>query len=224
MSRRAKRTRKRKGRFMQIAPIGALAATLATLTTSVTSQQQINAGAAAQPGNRMVGAGQEKHDAAKVNASERGDINTPAGQQVAQASSGANPAMAGQSSNSDRTEPIIEHKLFDYLAEVEKSGGGAFTDPSALFGSAVQSLEGTMQQVQKALGQANVPADAEKAAMQDPGKAAPPGKESDDGPAKNAEQLLERSISVMWAAANLEVVTSSVTAVTSSTSTLIKQQ
>ena len=43
-------------------------------------------------------------------------------------------------------------------------------------------------------------------------------------PAKNAEQLLERSISVMWAAANLEVVTSSVTAVTSSTSTLIKQQ
>ncbi|TIX62311.1 MAG: hypothetical protein E5V33_15555 [Mesorhizobium sp.] len=56
------------------------------------------------------------------------------------------------------------------------------------------------------------------------GKAAPSGKEGENAPAKNAEQLLERSISVMWAAANLEVVTSSVTAVTSSTSTLIKQQ
>ncbi|KUM28952.1 hypothetical protein AU467_01505 [Mesorhizobium loti] len=210
---------------MQIAPIGALEATLANMTTSLASQQQITAGATAQPGNRMVGAGREKHDAAKVNVPQRGDVTTPAGQQVAQASSGASPAMAGQSSGSDKTEPIVEHKLFDYLAEVEKSGGGTFTDPSALFGSAVQSLEGTMQQVQKALGQANVPANAEKAAMQDgAGKTASSGKESGDSPAKNAEQLLERSISVMWAAANLEVVTSSVTAVTSSTSTLIKQQ
>ncbi|TIU79938.1 MAG: hypothetical protein E5W13_05340 [Mesorhizobium sp.] len=133
--------------------------------------------------------------------------------------------MAGQSSKLERTEPVAEHKLFDYLAEVEKAGGGAFEDPSALFGSAVQSLEGTMQQVQKALGQANAPANAETAAMQDgAGKNAPSAKEGENATAKNAEQLLERSISVMWAAANLEVVTSSVTAVTSSTSTLIKQQ
>ncbi|WP_292628287.1 hypothetical protein, partial [Mesorhizobium sp.] len=98
------------------------------------------------------------------------------------------------------------------------------TDPSALFGSAVQSLEGTMQQVQKALGQANAPVNAETATMQGAGKTAPSGKEGENATEKNAEQLLERSISVMWAAANLEVVTSSVTAVTSSTSTLIKQQ
>ncbi|RUV31529.1 MULTISPECIES: hypothetical protein [unclassified Mesorhizobium] len=210
---------------MQIAPIGALEATLANLTTSIASQQQITAGTAAQPGNRMVGANQEKHDAAKVTMPERGDVATRAGQQVAQASSGASPAMAGQSSKLERTEPVAEHKLFDYLAEVEKAGGGAFEDPSALFGSAVQSLEGTMQQVQKAIGQANVPANAETAAMQDgAGKAAPSAKEGENATAKNAEQLLERSISVMWAAANLEVVTSSVTAVTSSASTLIKQQ
>ncbi|RWB36394.1 hypothetical protein [Mesorhizobium sp.] len=210
---------------MQIAPIGALEATLANLTTSIASQQQITAGTAAQPGNRMVGANQEKHDAAKVTMPERGDVATRAGQQVAQASSGASPAMAGQSSKLERTEPVAEHKLFDYLAEVEKAGGGAFEDPSALFGSAVQSLEGTMQQVQKALGQANAPANAETAAMQDgAGKTAPSAKEAENATAKNAEQLLERSISVMWAAANLEVVTSSVTAVTSSTSTLIKQQ
>ncbi|RWK62273.1 hypothetical protein [Mesorhizobium sp.] len=215
---------------MQIAPIGALEATLANLTTSIASQQQITTGTAAQPGNRMVGANQEKHDAAKVTMPERGDVATRAGQQVAQASSGANPAMAGQSSKLERTEPVAEHKLFDYLAEVEKAGGGAFTDPSALFGSAVQSLEGTMQQVQKALGQANAPVNAETAAMHDgagktalPAKA-PSGREGENVSAKNAEQLLERSISVMWAAANLEVVTSSVTAVTSSTSTLIKQQ
>lgn len=210
---------------MQIAPIGALEATLANLTTSIASQQQITTGTAAQPGNRMVGANQEKHDAAKVTMPERGDAATRAGQQVAQASSGANPAMAGQSSKLERTEPVVEHKLFDYLAEVEKSGGGAFKDTSALFGSAVQSLEGTMQQVQKALGQANAPMDAETATMQETaGKTASSGKEGENAIAKNAEQLLERSISVMWAAANLEVVTSSVTAVTSSTSTLIKQQ
>ncbi|MGX9147815.1 hypothetical protein [Mesorhizobium sp. 128a] len=210
---------------MQIAPIGALEATLANLTTSISSQQQITAGAAAQPGNRMVGAKQEKHDAAKVNTPERGDVATRAGQQVAQASSGANPAMAGQSSKPERTEPIVERQLFDYLAEAEKTGGGALTDPSALFGSAVQSLEGTMQQVQKALGRANAPVNADAATVQDAaGKAAPSGKEGENSPEKNAAQLLERSISVMWAAANLEVVTSSVTAVTSSTSTLIKQQ
>ncbi|BCH17947.1 hypothetical protein [Mesorhizobium sp. L-2-11] len=210
---------------MQIAPIGALEATLANLTTSIASQQQITAGSTAQPGNRMVGANQEKHDAAKVAMPERGDVAARAGQQVAQASSGANPAMAGQSSKLEKTEPIAEHKLFDYLAEVEKAGGGALTDPSALFGSAVQSLEGTMQQVQKALGQTNAPVNAETATIQDgAGKTAPSGKEDENATAKNAEQLLERSISVMWAAANLEVVTSSVTAVTSSTSTLIKQQ
>ncbi|MER8375505.1 hypothetical protein NKH19_12905 [Mesorhizobium sp. M1338] len=210
---------------MQIAPIGALEATLANLTTSISAQQQITAGAAAQPGNRMVGAKQEKHDAAKLNTPERSDVATRSGQQVAQASSGANPAMAGQSSKPERTEPIVERQLFDYLAEAEKAGGGAFTDPSALFGSAVRSLDGIMQQVQKALGQANAPANAETAATQDAaGKPAPSGKEAENSPAKNAEQLLERSISVMWAAANLEVVTSSVTAVTSSTSTLIKQQ
>lgn len=210
---------------MQIAPIGALEATLANLTTSIASQQQITAGTTAQPGNRMVGANQEKHDAAKIGMPERGDATARAGQQVAQASSGANPAMAGQSSKLEKTEPVAEHKLFDYLAAVEKAGGGALTDPSALFGSAVQSLEGTMQQVQKALGQANAPVNAETATMQDgAGKTAPSGKEDENATAKNAEQLLERSISVMWAAANLEVVTSSVTAVTSSTSTLIKQQ
>ncbi|CAN7720584.1 hypothetical protein LJR234_006282 [Mesorhizobium amorphae] len=208
---------------MQIAPIGALEATLANLTTSISSQQQMTAGAAAQPGNRMLGAKQEKHDAAKVNTPERNDGATRAGQQVAQASSNANPAMAGQFSYSERTEPIVEHKLFDYLAEVEKAGGGMFTDPSALFGSAVHSLEETMQQVQKALGQANAPVNAETAATQNAANKTS-GKDGEDAPAKNAEQLLERSISVMWAAANLEVVTSSVTAVTSSTSTLIKQQ
>jgi hypothetical protein len=210
---------------MQIAPIGALEATLANLTTSIASQQQITAGTAAQPGNRMVGANQEKHDAGKIAMPERSDVAARAGQQVAQASSGANPAMAGQSSKLEKTEPIAEHKLFDYLAAAEKAGGGVLTDPSALFGSAVQSLEGTMQQVQKALGQANAPVNSETATMQDAaGKTAPSGKEGENATARNAEQLLERSISVMWAAANLEVVTSSVTAVTSSTSTLIKQQ
>jgi hypothetical protein len=211
---------------MQIAPIGALEATFANLTTSLASQQQIAAGAAAQPGNRMVGASQEKHEASKANMPERADVATRAGQQVAQASPNANSATAAQSSGSQKAEPIVERKLFDYLAEVEKAGGGMISNPSALFGSAVQSLEGTMQKVQDALGKANMPAKTEADAAQDSaaGNVAAPGTDAENSPAKNAEQLLERSISVMWAAANLEVVTSSVTAVTSSTSTLIKQQ
>jgi len=211
---------------MQIAPIGALEATLANLTTSLASQQQIAVGAAAQPGNRMVGAQQEKHDASKASMPERTDVATRAGQQVAQASPNANLATGAQSSGSQKAEPIVERKLFDYLAEVEKAGGGMISNPSALFGSAVQSLEGTMQRVQEALGKANMPTKGEADAVKDgaAGNTAAPATDAENSPAKNAEQLLERSISVMWAAANLEVVTSSVTAVTSSTSTLIKQQ
>jgi hypothetical protein len=216
---------------MQIAPVGALEVALANLTTSMATQQQIAAGAAAQPGNRMAGAAQEKQAASKSKSPERSQAASPAAEQAAQSASGAQSAKAGQSTKAEPTQPIVERQLFDYLTEVEKSGGGPFTDPSALFGSAVHSLEGTMQKVQKALGDARPPAgEADVAAGQD-AAAISPDKASDasaenapDTRAKNAEQLLERSISVMWAAANLEVVMSSVTAVTSSTSTLIKQQ
>jgi hypothetical protein len=127
-------------------------------------------------------------------------------------------------------QPVVERQLFDYLAEVERSGAGHLTDPSALAQAAVQSLEGTMQQVQEALGKAKPPAaseaDAATSAEASPEKAADASKPNGTGASveESASQLLERSMSVMWAAANLEVVVSSVTAVTSSTSTLIKQQ
>jgi hypothetical protein len=130
-------------------------------------------------------------------------------------------------------QPVVERQLFDYLAEVEKSGAGHLTDPSALAKEAIQSLEGTMQQVQKALGEAKLPAasaadapSSAEASPELPDEAANTSTAKDAGTsfADSATQLLERSMSVMWAAANLEVVVSSVTAVTSSTSTLIKQQ
>lgn len=204
---------------MAIAPIGALEATLSSLAASAGTQQQAIA-AATPEGNRMVGAMQEKHEAAKAGAVERGDITAQPGQQVAQASAGASPAMAGQSSNPERIEPIVERQLFEYLAEAEKAGGMAFKGPSEMFGAAVNALKGPLQGMQKAFGD---PASSAKAtAGQSP--------EQTTGAADNptdpgtSEELLDKYISVMWAAANLELVTSSVTAATSSTNALVKQQ
>ena len=136
---------------MAIAPIGALEATLSSLAASAGTQQQAIA-AATPEGNRMVGAMQEKHEAAKAGAAERGDIAAQPGQQVAQASAGASPAMAGQSSNPERAEPIVERQLFEYLAEAEKAGGMAFKGPSEMFGAAVNALKGPLQGMQKAFG------------------------------------------------------------------------
>jgi hypothetical protein len=201
---------------MAIAPIGALEATLSSLATGAATQQQTIA-AATPEGNRMVGAMQEKHEAAKAGAAERGDIAAQPGQQVAQASAGASPAMAGQSSNPERIEPIVERQLFEYLAEAEKAGGMAFKGPSEMFGAAVNALKGPLQGMQKAFGD---PASSAKATAGQP-------PEQTTGAADNpatSEELLDKYISVMWAAANLELVTSSVTAATSSTNALVKQQ
>lgn len=122
-------------------------------------------------------------------------------------------------------QPVVERQLFDYLAEVEKSGAGHLSDPAALAKAAVQSLEGTVQQIQDVLGKAKPPAASEgDAASTNQTADASPTKDAATTVEESASQLLERSMSVMWAAANLEVVVGSVTAVTSSTSTLIKQQ
>ncbi|MCV3242953.1 hypothetical protein [Mesorhizobium sp. ZC-5] len=122
-------------------------------------------------------------------------------------------------------QPVVERQLFDYLAEVEKSGAGHLSDPAALAKAAVQSLEGTVQQIQDVLGKAKPPAASEgDAASTNQTADASSTKDAATTVEESASQLLERSMSVMWAAANLEVVVGSVTAVTSSTSTLIKQQ
>ena len=201
---------------MAIAPIGALEATLSSLATSAATQQQTIA-AATPEGNRRVGAMQEKHEAAKAGAAERGDIAAQPGQQVAQASAGASPAMAGQSSNPERIEPIVERQLFEYLAEAEKAGGMAFKGPSEMFGAAVNALKGPLQGMQKAFGD---PASSAKATA---GQSPEQTTGATDNPA-TSEELLDKYISVMWAAANLELVTSSVTAATSSTNAIVKQQ
>jgi len=204
---------------MAIAPIGALEATLSSVAASAATQQQAIA-AAAPEGNRMVGAMQEKHEAAKAGAAERGDAAAQPGQQVAQASHGASPAMAGQSSNPERTEPIVERQLFEYLAEAEKAGGMAFKGPSEMFGAAVNALKGPLQGMQKAFGD---PASSAKATAGQSPEQTTGAADNPTDPTTN-EELLDKYISVMWAAANLELVTSSVTAATSSTNALVKQQ
>ncbi len=213
---------------MAIAPIGALEVALSSLPVSAGAQQQAIA-AAAPEGNRMVGAMQEKHEAAKAGAGERGDTAARPSQQVAQASAGTSPAMAGQSANFGKAEPIVERQLFEYLAEAEKAGGMAFKGPAEMFGAAVNALKAPLQDVQKAFGQpaSSGPSRATAAqatAGQSPTRTTEATDNGADGSPATNEELLDRYISVMWAAANLELVTSSVTAATSSTSALVKQQ
>ena len=205
---------------MQIAPIGALEIALSNMSTGMALQQQVATGSATQSGNGS-NAADPKSQVVKAKKTEQAGATT-ANQQVAQNAPQAGAASSTQRQNLDPIEATSEHKLFEYLTQVEKSGGGQISDTSALLGSAVKSLEGTMQKVQAALNEAGVRADGKSDGNKDVAGAAEG--EENNSPAKNAEQLLDRSISVMWAAANLEVVTSSVTAVTSSTSTLIKQQ
>lgn len=205
---------------MQIAPIGALEIALSNMSTGMALQQQVAAGSATQSGNGS-NAADPKSQVVKAKKTEQAGATT-ANQQVAQNAPQAGATSSTQRQNLDPVEATSEHKLFEYLTQVEKSGGGQISDTSALLGSAVKSLEGTMQKVQAALNEAGVRADGKSDGNKDVAGAAEG--EENNSPAKNAEQLLDRSISVMWAAANLEVVTSSVTAVTSSTSTLIKQQ
>lgn len=205
---------------MQIAPIGALEIALSNMSTGMALQQQVAAGSATQSGNGS-NAADPKSQVVKAKKTEQAGATT-ANQQVAQNAPEVGAASSTQRQYLDPIEATSEHKLFEYLTQVEKSGGGQISDTSALLGSAVKSLEGTMQKVQAALNETGVRADGKSDGNKDVAGAAEG--EENNSPAKNAEQLLDRSISVMWAAANLEVVTSSVTAVTSSTSTLIKQQ
>ena len=206
---------------MQIAPIGALEVALSNMSTGINLQQQVAAGSSTRPGNGS-NAADPKSQVLKAKKSEQAGTATGISQQVAQDAPLTAASTAARQQNLEPIDATSEHRLFEYLTQVENSGGGQGSDTSALLGSAVKSLEGTMQRVQAALKEAGVRADGKTDGNQDVAGAAEG--EENDAPAKSAEQLLSRSISIMWAAANLEVVTSSVTAVTSSTSTLIKQQ
>src|SRR5688500_3360353 len=93
-------------------------------------------------------------------------------------------------------QPVVERQLFDYLAEVEKSGAGHLSDPAALAKAAIHSLEGTMQQIQDTLGKAKPPAVSEgddASANQTADTSATKGTSVEE----SASQLLERSMSVM---------------------------
>lgn len=215
---------------MQVASIGAMEVALANLSAGTALQQTAAAATAAQSGAAVATPVKEKQEIGKVRIAEKGDHASPvAGQQMAQASSPAQEPVASESSASTQAvAPTTEKQLFEYLMEVERSGGGPIKEPSELLGSALRSIDTTVRQVEEVLGGANrlppspegaTPARAasETANVTQGGEAAGLG---ENDPAR----LLERSISVMWAAANLEVVLSGVTAASSSVGTLIKQQ
>jgi hypothetical protein len=137
---------------------------------------------------------------------------------------------------STQAQPVVEHQLFDYLVEIEKSLGGAgrFADPSTLIGAAFHSLEGIAQQAQKAFNDANAGLSAgtggsfaesmtAQVSPQD-GAAGPDGNGAGETVEQNAILNLDRAISVMWAAANVSIAINGLSAATSSANTLIKQQ
>jgi hypothetical protein len=214
---------------MQIAPIGAAEAALANLATGAAAQQQL-VGAAAQPqGGGTAGTVQEKQATAKTKKPEHSETVALAARDSAPVSTPATGMAApDQRAELGPSQGVTERQLFDYLAEVEKSGAGA--NPSELLGQAMHSVDGTMQLVQKVMdeareaiaGKTSARNGFEIASNDATGADAAGGKPALDG--KSADELLEQSISVMWAASNLQVVIGSVTAATSSASTLIKQQ
>lgn len=118
----------------------------------------------------------------------------------------------------------VEHQLFDYLVEMEKSVGrtGQPNDPAALVGGALHSLEGVVQQAQSAFAKNGPQAGSAPPAVEGSGNVAA-GNEGPPGQ-PNADMTLDRAISFMWAAANVSVAINSVTAATGSVNTLIKQQ
>ena len=118
----------------------------------------------------------------------------------------------------------VEHQLFDYLVEMEKSvcRTGQPNDPAALVGGALHSLEGVVQQAQSAFAKNGPQAGSAPPAGEGSGNVAA-GNEGPPGQ-PNADMTLDRAISFMWAAANVSVAINSVTAATGSVNTLIKQQ
>lgn len=213
---------------MEISPVGAAGA-IAQLATGIGAQQQVAASSAvAQPGGAP--GTLQQTTIAKPARPERANA-APGQDQTAEA---IRPATQQTSDRAERLEPLAERQLFDYLVDVEKglAGAGAFSSPSALVGSAMHSLEGALQQAQQAFNGARAQSASASAAD---GEQTPTGQIAQTGvqsleatpgnsPAVDMSATLERSISFMWAAANVGLVVNSVTAATASANTLIKQQ
>ncbi len=142
--------------------------------------------------------------------------------QLADAAIGAVPAVPGQSEPAP-PQAGVEHQLFDYLVEMEKSVGktGQPSDPATLVGGALHSLEGVVRQAQAAFAKHGPQAGS--APTGSDGAAPPSGHDGAPGQ-KDTDMTLDRAISFMWAAANVSVAINSVTAATGSVNTLIKQQ
>lgn len=219
---------------MQIAPVGAMEVALANLAVAMATQQQIGVGAVAQP--KMLGAAQEKHAVAKAMKADRNGLTTSARQErVAQNTLVTNSANPESSAKTGPAQPITERQLFDYLAEVERSGAGQRTDPLALAKDALHSLGGAMEQFQSALGKRKVSGSSEVERPSSVEDATPeqeaeivPASATKDGGAQSwdgiIEKMLEQYVSVSWAVFGASLATSSVSAATASVNSLVKQQ
>ena len=138
----------------------------------------------------------------------------------------ANSVLPAELQSAQAQQATVEQQLFDYLLDNNIAGAAKLTNPSALIGSAMESLEGLATQAQKAFQTANaaLPGEAgsgpQGAGVAMDVEGANTGMTSTETMAKT----VDRAISVMWATANISLATNSLTAATGSASTLIKQQ
>ncbi|WP_163266862.1 hypothetical protein [Chelativorans alearense] len=138
-----------------------------------------------------------------------------------EATSAAVPSPLPAEIQPTQVQVTMEQQLFDYLVEIEKGLGaaGQFTDPSALIGTTLKTVDGIAQQAREAFEKAN----AGFSTATDP-QADAAGPDGGRVPEENLALSLDRAISVMWAAANVSMTVNGMTAATSSANTLIQQQ
>ncbi|MCR4264839.1 hypothetical protein [Nitratireductor sp. ZSWI3] len=139
----------------------------------------------------------------------------------------ANSALPTELQSAQAQQATVEQQLFDYLLDNSMSSAAVLTDPSALIGSAMESLEGLATQAQKAFDAANASSFGRPETAAEAGTSAAVNLDAANAGATSPEsmaQMLDRAISVMWATANVSIATNSLSAATGSASTLLKQQ
>jgi hypothetical protein len=207
---------------------------LSNLAIDMATQHQIAQSAIAQPG--MLGATQEIHSVAKAEMSGRDDLTMSVDRrQVAQNALVTDFANSQSSATMRPAQPITERQLFDYLAEIEKSGAGNLADPSALVKAAIHSLQGMLEHAEATFGEVAVPSTSNADAPL-PSGAAPEmpsdqaatktsgGNGADAAPFDEMDQTIEELKSTLLTLFSASLAVSSVTAATSSTNALIRQQ
>ena len=135
--------------------------------------------------------------------------------------------IPGRQSDAQPVQVATEQRLFDYLAEMEKSLGQVGSgDPAALIGDGMRSLEGMLDKAQQAFAKVDMWRPGASGSAPTNGAAAPSAGGGESAPSGYDGMVfnLQQAVEVMWATFNTSLAVNSVSAATASANTLIKQQ